>query len=244
MSRAVDIGILALILLSVVMAMVESVAWVRASFRHELQLVEGLVVAVFTAEYILRIWACVEDPEYAGPVSGRLRYALRPMVLVDLVAILPFFLPAFGVDLVAVRVLRMVRIFRVAKLSRYTKALRTLRHVVLARREELGVTLFVGFVLVVGAATVIHAIENPAQPEVFSSIPAACWWAVMTLTTIGYGDMAPVTPLGRFVTSVLSVLSIGLFALPAGIVGSGLVEELARQRAAEGEACSRCGRRG
>lgn len=241
-SRAVDVLVLALIVVSVVAAMIESISWVGLAYRVELDILEGVVLAIFGVEYVLRVWACVEDPEYAAPIAGRLRYATQPLMLVDLLALLPAMLPAAGLDLVAVRVLRLVRVFRVAKLTRYSRALRLLGRVVWGRRNELGVTLYLAVLMVVSAGTVMYVLERPAQPEVFSNIPVSCWWAVTTLTTIGYGDMAPVTPLGRLVASCISICALGLFALPAGILGSGFVEALDEVRSRRaGALCVRCG---
>lgn len=242
LSRFIDITILSLIFLSVLAAMLESLHWFRGTYQLELQVFERMVVAIFSVEYILRIWACVENSEFSDPIRGRIRYALHPLPLIDLLAILPGLLPFLGTDLVAMRAIRLVRVFRVAKLTRYSTALQTLLSVISRRRGELAVTLSVGFVLIIASSTAMYAIESRAQPSVFSSIPATCWWAVTTLTTVGYGDMAPITPLGKLIASLISMMAIGLFALPAGILGSGLTEELALQRALlDSSACPTCG---
>jgi len=146
-----------------------------------------------------------------------------------LLAILPYYLPFTGIDLRFLRILRMMRIFRIAKLGRYSQSLQILRRVMTAKKEQLLCTLFVLVLLVIVAASMLYYAENGVQPENFSSIPAAMWWAVSTLTTVGYGDIYPTTGLGKFMASIIAVLGIGVFALPAGILGAGFVEEMGRR---------------
>jgi voltage-gated potassium channel len=147
----------------------------------------------------------------------------------------------FGADLRSLRVLRFARIFRIAKLARYSEALRSIGRVLEAKREELIVTFLAGAMLLVVSATVMYFAENAAQPEAFSSIPASIWWGVATLTTVGYGDVYPVTAVGRLIGSFVAVLGVGMFALPAGILGSGFLDELQKERA-ESPRCPGCGR--
>jgi len=196
-------------------------------------------VAAFTVEYVLRAWSCVEDERYRGPVRGRIRFLLRPMALVDLLAVLPFYLPFWGMDLRSIRVLRMMRIVRVAKVARYYTALRVIRNVFVTQKEELVLTSTVMVMLLVVASSLMYVCENAVQPEVFSSIPATMWWAVATLTTVGYGDLYPVTVVGKMLGSVIAVLGILMFALPAGILGAGFMDEI--QKAKKKRACPHCG---
>lgn len=236
-SRLYGIGIQLLILLNVAALVVETVPGVRERWGAALDAVELVSVAVFTTEYVLRLWAAPADRGY----HGRLRYATRPMMVVDLLAVLPFWL-AWG-DLRALRTLRFLRILRLAKLARYSAALRSIGRVFGKVKEELAVTLFVVVVLLFVSSTLMYYAENAAQPDKFSSIPASMWWAICTLTTVGYGDVFPITPLGRAMASAIAVLGVGMFALPAGILGSAFSEEIRRARAArEGECCGQCGR--
>ena len=240
-SRVFDIFILSLIALNVLAIILESVQDIRVSWGKVFWLFEVISVVVFSVEYVLRLWTCVEEPRYARPILGRLRAAFSPLLLIDLLAILPFYLPFVSLDLRFLRSLRLFRVFRVAKVARYSKALQTLGRVVRHRREELAVAAFAMMLLTILSSTLMYYIENDAQPEVFSSVPAAMWWAVTTMTTVGYGDACPVTPLGKVLGSVIAVLGIGMFAVPTGILGAGFVEETQR-RHAHVSRCPHCGK--
>ena len=222
----VETLLLALIAANVVMLALETVRDLQDRYAAVFFAFEAASVAVFTAEYLLRLWSCTANPRFASPVLGRLRYALTPMAVIDLLAVLPFYLPAAGLDLRVLRALRLMRVFRVAKVWRYSAALQTLTRVIVARREQLLATLFTALLLVVVASTLMYYVEHEAQPDRFSSIPAAMWWGIATITTIGYGDMYPVTPWGKVLAAVIAVLGIGLFALPTAILGTAFIEEL------------------
>lgn len=238
-SRAFDAALLLLIAANVLAVVLETVPRLHARYAAAFTAFEAVSVAIFSAEYLLRLWAAPADPRYRGGVRGRLRYALTPMALVDLAALLPFFLAAVGMDLRFVRAFRLMRLFVLAKAGRYVAALRLFRAVVQSKREELVLTTFILALLLLVASSLMYFVENPAQPEVFSSIPAAMWWAVATLTTVGYGDVYPVTVAGRLLASVVAVLGIGFFALPTAILGTGFVEEIAKTKAAP--CCPHCG---
>jgi voltage-gated potassium channel len=239
---AIDLFITLLIVTNVVAVMLETVVWIGDPYRPYFAAFEVFSVAVFTAEYLLRLWSCTADPRYAGAVRGRLRYALRPMPLIDLLAVAPFYLEFLTVDLRFVRTLRLFRLFRIFKLARYADSMHTLGLVLRSRREELLVTLFVVVVMLVFASSAMYYVESEAQPQQFSSIPAAMWWGVATLTTVGYGDVYPVTTAGRFLGAGIAILGVGLFALPTGILASGFSEELQKRRRKEAVLCPHCGR--
>ncbi|RME92509.1 MAG: ion transporter [Verrucomicrobia bacterium] len=240
-SRVFDITILSLIVLNVLAVVLESVPGIARQWASSLDAFETGSLLVFTAEYAARLWSCTADPRYASPWRGRLRLARQPMLLVDLLAILPFYLPFLGVDLRTLRALRLFRILRIAKMGRYYSSLALIGRVVRSKKEELIMATALTLILLLFSSTLLYYCENPVQPEVFSSIPAAMWWAVATLTTVGYGDMYPVTPMGKLCAGAIAVLGIGLFALPAGILGSGFVEEIQKQK--EGpKTCPHCGK--
>jgi voltage-gated potassium channel len=165
---------------------------------------------------------------------------MTPLAVVDLFAILPFYLPFTGIDLRFLRIMRMMRIFRVAKLGRYSQSLQMLQRVIMIKKEQLICSLFILLLLVIVAASMLYYAENGVQPEVFSSIPASMWWAIATLTTVGYGDVYPVTGLGKLMASIIAVLGIGMFALPTGILGAGFVEEMSQRQ--KPSRCPHCGK--
>ena len=240
-SRVFDILILSLIGLNIIALVLETVAPIYRRCPLFFDVFEVVSVAVFSVEYALRVWSCTCSSEYASPVAGRLRFVASPMAAIDLLAVLPFYLPFLGLDLRFFRAARLFRLFRVAKLGRYSKALRMLGRVVAAKKEELGVTLFVLSLLLLVASCLLYFAERGAQPEVFSSIPAAMWWAVATLTTVGYGDVYPVTVAGKLIAAVVAILGIGMFALPTGILGAGFIEEVQKPRRPP-PICPHCGR--
>jgi voltage-gated potassium channel len=165
---------------------------------------------------------------------------LTPLLLVDLFAVLPFYLPFVLVDLRFLRVLRLVRLVRIVKVTRYVKTIRRMTNVFYAKKEELAMSFVLASMMLVVASSLMYYIEHPVQPEVFSSIPATMWWAVVTLTTVGYGDVVPVTVLGKILTGLIAMVGIAMFALPAGIIASGFEQELEREKQQEG-VCSKCG---
>lgn len=239
-SRAFDIAILSLIFLNVVAVVLGSVESVQARLAGFLTVFETFSVVVFTLEYIARLWSCTADKHYAGQFRGRIRVALKPMSVIDLLAILPFYLPFLGVDLRSLRVLRLLRILRVAKVGRYYSSMNLIKQVVRSKKEPLVLTSAMLGLLLVVSSSLLYYCENAAQPEAFSSIPATMWWSVATLTTVGYGDIYPVTLWGKLCASVTAVLGIGMFALPTGIIGAGFVEAL--QKREHPRLCPHCGK--
>jgi len=240
-SKAVDIGIMILILLNVAAVTLETVQGLYRRYSSFFWAFEALSVGVFTLEYILRLWSCTTEVRFSRPVAGRLRFATTPLAVVDLLAVLPFYLPMLlPLDLRFIRAIRLFRLFRLFKLGRYSESLRLLGVVLRARKEELIMTVFTISVLLIISSSLMYFVENEAQPQAFSSIPEAMWWGIVTLTTVGYGDVYPVTPLGKVLGAVIALLGIGMFALPAGILGSGFIEEVQRRKGRR--TCPHCGR--
>lgn len=239
--RFINIALLTLIVTNVIAVILETVRTLDDAFHEAFRVFEVVSVLVFSMEYGLRLWSCTSVERYRSPVVGRLRFAATPLALIDLLAIVPFYLPWLtAMDLRFIRVLRLLRLLRALKLARYSHALHALGRVARSKKEELAITAFLGLVLLVVASSLMYYIEEEAQPTVFSSIPASMWWAIVTLTTVGYGDIYPITPLGKALASVLGILGIGLFALPAGIMASGFAEELQRGKAPR--TCPHCGK--
>jgi len=241
--KALNVALFALIALNVFAVVLETVPSLRDEYGHAFALFDDVSVLVFTVELLLRVWSCPAEERWAGP-GGRLRFLMTPLAIVDVLAILPWYLPwALAVDGRLLRMLRLVRLFRIFKLARYSEALRTLGSIFLERRAELGITLMFGAMLLLGSSSLMYAIEHDAQPEAFSSIPAAMWWGCVTLTTVGYGDVYPITPLGRVAGAAIQIVGVGLFALPAAILAGGFAAHLEKraQAAREQQRCPHCG---
>ncbi len=228
--RILNSALMLLILINVLAVILESEDSIRAGYGIWLAYVEVGSVAVFTIEYLFRLWVCVEDFAFGSGWRGRLRYAVSPLALIDLLAILPFWLSMFlPID---TRILRVLRLLRIFKLSRHFAVLELLGSVLRNEAKILISAIFLMIVLVVLASAGIYVVERTAQPEVFGSIPRAMWWATVTLTTVGYGDVVPITVAGRMFGIVITVLGVGMAALPAGIIASGFTTEFARRREA------------
>ncbi len=241
----VDTLLLVLILLNVLAAILETVRSLAVAYGPVFWAFEFFSVAAFTVEYVVRLWACVEDPRYGSPIAGRIRYAVSFYGIVDLLAVLPFYAvltsPAVFAELQFAPMLKLMRFTRVLKIGRYSEALERLRSVWRTTKADLGVALVGVLMALVLASSVMYYVEYRAQPKVFSSIPAAMWWGISAFTTVGYGDMHPITPLGKFLGGVIQLAGIGLFALPAGILAAGYEEEKLRRRTGETR-CHACGR--
>ena len=218
--------IVVLILANVTAVILESVPEVEEAHYALLQAFDAFSVAVFTVEYALRLWIVPEHPLYVTftPLRARLKYALSFHALVDLLAFLPFYLGILvEIDL---RFLRILRILRLLKLTRYSHAFEALVRVAYTQRRPLLATVVIAGILLVFASSVMHLIEHEAQPQFFGSIPQSMWWAIVTMTTTGYGDVVPATPLGRVFGGLLMLSGIGLLALPTGILATGFIQEI------------------
>jgi voltage-gated potassium channel len=227
-SRLLNMFLMSLIVTNVVAIILESVQEYHLHYAAWFWYFEIFSVAVFSIEYLTRLWVCVESNSYNNDWRSRLRYMFTPLALVDLLAILPFYLGMIGQF--DTRFLRILRLFRVFKLSRHFSVLAVLATVLRNESRSLLSAIFVMLVLVILAAAGIYFVEREAQPEAFGSIPRAMWWATVTLTTVGYGDVVPVTISGRLLGVLITVLGVGMAALPAGIIASGFTSELARRR--------------
>ncbi len=237
-----DVSLVILIIANVFAVVIESLPSIGSTYQNEFYWFEVFSVVIFTVEYLGRIWACTVDEKFHGMLKGRWRFFWRPMNLIDLAAFLPFYLPFIGLDGRMLRILRLLRILRIAKLGKYFCAFQLMSRVIRDKKEELVITTAImGFVLILSAAT-IYQFENAVQPEVFSSIPAAMWWAVITLTTVGYGDIYPITLGGKIAAAVIAVTSVGFIALPTGILGAGFVEEISKQKDNTSLKCPFCGK--
>lgn len=234
-------GLMVLILLNVLAVVLASMQEMTDRYGRWFDYFEYISVTVFAVEYLARLWSCTALDRYAHPLAGRLRFALSPMALIDLLAILPTLLMLTHVDLRFMRALRLVRLARVAKLGRYSEATGVIYRVLRAKREELLLTMTLLLVLAVFCASAMYFAENAAQPEKFPHIPAAIWWAIVTITTVGYGDVFPITAAGKVIACFTTLLGLLMIALPTGVFGAAFVEELNRKKAAPPK-CPHCGK--
>jgi voltage-gated potassium channel len=224
--RYIDRLIIAAVLISVVCIVLETVPAIHDIFKYEFQFLEFATVGLFTLEYIARVYASCETLKYKDPLKGRLRYMVSIPALIDLVSILPYFLGILLHQVIDTRFLRIFRLTRLLKVTRYTGTLNTLIKAISREKRVLFASAFMMLLLVVLTASLGYELEHDAQPDKFDTIPSAMYWAVITLASVGYGDISPITPLGRAMTVVISLIGIGIFAIPAGLMASAFTDQL------------------
>ena len=239
--------IYALIVLNIFALILESYEALNTKYSAFFYYFELFSVAIFTVEYFIRIWVSDKTKE---DTKERLNFAFSTSGIIDLIAILPFYLPLiFPFDLRVVRILRLFRLLRIFKLGRYSKSLKTIKYIFKETKAELSITVFVTFVLMILSSTLMYYIEHDDQPEQFASIGDAFWWSVATLTTVGYGDVYPVTGWGKLLSGVIALIGIGFVALPTGIISSAFIDKIQSEKKSnkvntEKEACNcpHCGK--
>ncbi|GCD79989.1 ion transporter [Schleiferia thermophila] len=223
-AKAIDVFITLIIIVNLTVLIIDSVPDIPLYYRQNFYLLEVFTVLFFTIEYVLRIWIAPVTEVYSRFKRPRVGFVLSFYGIVDLLAILPFYLNfMFGLNYYYLMVFRLFRIF---KLFRYFTALQLLGRVFRAKFQELMFALFFIIIMLIFVSFLMFYVENKAQPEVFRSIPETMWWGIITLTTVGYGDMHPITPVGKFLGGIIALMGIGLFALPAGILAGGFSTEL------------------
>jgi voltage-gated potassium channel len=231
LSRAIHFGLVILVLVSVTSVILESVPSLRAPYGGIFEAIEIAAVTIFTAEYGLRLWSCVDYPPYrrVGPIRARLAFARTGGAIVDLLTIVPLYAVWLFPD-ADLRVLIVLRLLRFMKLARYSPGIRSLYEAVYDERRALAACLVILIGLVIATASLMHIVERAAQPEKFGTIPDAMWWAVITLATVGYGDVVPITPLGKILASATALLGLVMIALPVGIVATAFSEVIHRRQ--------------
>ena len=231
LGKSINSALFVLIFANVVAIVLESEAVVEEKYYYFFHMFDVFSVIVFTFEYLARLWSCIDLPSNTTEKSAfttRLKYMITPMAIIDLLAILPFYLSMFIVlDLRFLRVLRLLRIF---KLTRYSAAMRTLTSVLKEEMPALIAAYFIMFTIIVLASSGIYLLEHKVQPKEFGSIPSAMWWAVTTLTTVGYGDVTPITNAGKIFGGIITLVGISMVALPTGIIASGFGNTFRRNR--------------
>ena len=245
LSRLFDGTIMALIVISIVSIVLESFANIASDYALVFRVTEYITVFVFTVEYCLRIWTA--DLLYPDSKHPRLRYMRSFMAIVDLAAILPFFIPFISLDLRFLRMIRLLRLFRllrVLKLGRYFEALNIVVKVIKKSAAQLIISTVLCFFVMLFSAIIMYTVENPVQPEQFPNVISSLWWAICTLTTVGYGDVYPITHIGRLFASVISLVGIGIIAIPTGIIAAGfssVINERSDKKDDEKRFCPYCG---
>lgn len=230
--------IIVLIVVNIASVIIETVPSISTdmAFMQTLGVIEIVSVVIFSVEYVLRLWSVTSDPKFSHPVFGRIKFFFSFQAMVDLIAILPFYISMslpIGFDLRFVRILRLFRFLRLFKLARYSEALKNMIGVLQSKKADIMITLVIVVLLTLFASSLLYFVEHDAQPVKFSSIPESMWWAICTLTTVGYGDIYPITWLGKVITAFITLLSVGLIALPAGIIVSGYQEITAKKQKCE-----------
>jgi voltage-gated potassium channel len=254
--KIINIFIVVLIILNVLAVMLETVEYLHTHYKQFFYYFDFFSVSIFTIEYILRVWSSNHEEKYSHPFWGRLKYMVSPGALIDMIAILPFFLHLFiamPIDLREIRILRLLRVLRLFRLTAYTQSAHMIANVFRKRFNELALSFILVILLIIIASCIMYFAEhdhgekiliNGIQHEAlskFSSIPKTVWWAVVTLTTTGYGDMFPVTNFGKALASMIMLTGVAFFALPAGIITAGFIDEFRATKVKKTHRCPNCG---
>ena len=219
-----------LIIIAVFNAVIETEPTIATGHEDLFDYIEVAIASIFLVEYLGRLWTVVENPQFAKYRFPRLRYAVTPIAIIDIAAILPAFFAFGGASSVVLRFFRVFRMIRLAKLGRTSRAWHTIREAIYERRYEFGLVLGPVAVAVLISGSMLYWAEADVQPDKFGSIPRAIWWAVVTLTTIGYGDAYPITPLGKVMAAFIAITGVMLIALPTGIFAASFSEGIQRHR--------------
>lgn len=227
------------ILSAVLLTVLSTEVTFRTQHEDYLIVIEFLFGLVFGVEYVARVWAIAEEADGISVTRQRIRFMLQPLSLLDLFVVLATLSPFFVSDASILRIVRILRLAALAKFGHFSSALRELSAALYDRRYELGVTMGLAAMLLLFGATALYWAEHEVQPQAFGSIPRALWWSIITLTTVGYGDVSPITAIGKFLASIVAIGGIGLVAMPTGIMASAFSDAMHRRRENEAEAESR-----
>jgi voltage-gated potassium channel len=242
--KIINIFLITLILANLAATIIETDPVIYHRYGKFFHAFDAISVTIFCVEYILRVWSVTHETKYKHWLWGRLKYMVSWEAMIDLAAILPFFLYSYTViDLRSLRLLRLLRLLRIFRLTNYTKSTRIIANVFKSRFNELLLSFVLTVSLIIIAACLMYFAEHHAvhKGDEFSTIPKTLWWSVVTLTTTGYGDMIPVTTIGRLLTGLIMLISVGFFALPAGIITAGFLEESRKYRQHRTMHCPHCG---
>jgi len=229
-NKYIDYVVIMAVLISVISIILETVQEVNSVWSAEFKTLDILTVTIFSIEYVLRVYSCCEIQRYSKPIRGRILYIFSASALIDLLAISPFYISLFVNKSIDLRFLRIFRLTRLLKLTRYTGTLNTLLKAVQREKYVLMAAAFMMILMIILTASLGYMFEHDSQPDKFESIPASMYWAVITLASVGYGDITPITPLGRLMTVIVSFVGIGIFAIPAGLMASSFTDQLRLDR--------------
>lgn len=230
-ARGVKYFLAIFILANTIAVIISTMPDLPLSFRIQLFAVISVCLSIFAIEYILRLWSCTNNPTFFGRVKDRLRYATGIYMIIDLISIIPIIFPfVFPTDYSMLHIFRLLSIFKLVRYTRHSDALQLLQRVVFKKREIISILVIFLVFEILFASTIMYLVENAAQPDKFSSIPAAMWWAAMTVTTVGYGDIYPITPLGQTITGLVTIGGVLLLALPSAILAAGFMEERQKEQ--------------
>ncbi|WP_218574463.1 ion transporter [Halopseudomonas laoshanensis] len=218
-----------LILIAVLVAVLETEQTLVDQYPSFFMIADGLFFIIFAIEYCLRLYVAPLNPRFSGRF-GRIRYIFSFWAVIDLIALLPFLLAGAGTSAYYLRLARLFRVLGIARLGRFTHAWRVLGGAFYSRRYELLISALVALLLLLVSSTFLYLIEADGQPDAFGSVPRALWWSVATLTTVGYGDVTPHTPIGQFFAGITAVAGIGLVAMPTGILAAAFSDAFQKQR--------------
>ena len=247
--KIINVFIVVLIVLNVAAVILETVESLEKKYHYFFYYFDLVSVTIFTIEYVLRVWSSNHEEKYKHSVWGRLKYMVSVGALIDLIAILPFFLHVFfgfRIDLREIRILRLLRVLRLFRLTAYTKSMHIISNVFKKKKSDLALSFLLAIFLIIIASCIMYFAEHnypSKEKSLFTSIPATMWWAVVSLTTTGYGDMYPLTAIGKTMASIIMLISVAFFALPAGIITAGFLEESRNARKQhKHENCPHCGK--
>lgn len=242
LDKVINAFIIILIALNVIAVILETVPSIEQKYREFFYYFDTVSVVFFSIEYILRVWSSNHEAKYKHRIFGRLKYMASPAALIDLIAILPFYIHVFvGLDLRVLRVFRLLRFFRLFRLTAYMKATKMVVNVFKNNLNELMLSLLLATFLIIISSSLVYFSEHVVQPDKFTSIPSTIWWSVVTLTTVGYGDLVPITVAGKIFTCVILLAGVAIFALPAGIITAGFLEEMRKRKTHKQHVCPHCG---
>jgi voltage-gated potassium channel len=251
--KFINVFIIILIILNVIAVMLETVTSIHNRYETFFVIFDYVSVIIFTIEYVLRVWSSNHEEKYKHSVWGRLKYMASPGAIIDLLAIIPTYLHMMyaakilvDIDLRVLRILRLLRLFRLFRLTAYTKSAHMIMNVFKKRSSELLLSLVLATFLIILSSCIMYFAEHQhpaagAEYSLFTSIPKTVWWSVVTLTTTGYGDMYPVTNLGKGLASLIMLSGVAFFALPAGIITAGFIDEFRAERVKKSHRCPSCG---